>query len=377
MLLTAIKNCPFEELVEAIRTVAGGKTFVSPSIGDMIIKEYINKPDEEESVFSVLSQREREVLQLVAEGKTTKQAARRLHISPKTVEAHRLPIILTLTAGIVLSLAAVSIPGCRKATPSKPATTSSITSESQEAKEKRIKAEMQELVRNLGEGASYDPQLNLTGPITRMLGEEAEFSKLFSRLVELAEKGRLRFVKVAESDMPLFYKLAQELNAVIKGRVYVNAFTFTNEDEDGLPVYTIIINEKEFQKPPVELWIILIHELLGRVAETEMSGKLGSIEAEEARAYRREAEVLDRVIRCNDSFIQYIQQAASSKEDLQLLRQVLDIETLIEKKNKAEQQAEYYQRQVLKSQIYNLQSSIVHRLSSIVIGQPRVRWWGW
>ena len=84
-----LKNCPFEELTEAVRTVAGGKTYVSPAIGDMIVKEYASKPDEEKSVFSILSEREREVLQLLAEGKTTKQIAKRLHISPKTVEAHR------------------------------------------------------------------------------------------------------------------------------------------------------------------------------------------------------------------------------------------------------------------------------------------------
>lgn len=88
-----LKNCPFEELVEAIRAVADGKTFISSSIGDMIIKEYISKPEEEKSVFSVLSQREREVLQLLAEGKTTKQVGRLLNISPKTVEVHRLRIM--------------------------------------------------------------------------------------------------------------------------------------------------------------------------------------------------------------------------------------------------------------------------------------------
>lgn len=88
-----LKNCPFEELVEAVKTVFNGKTYISPSVGNMIIKEYISKPDDENSVFSILSQREREVLQLLAEGKTTKQIGRLLHISPKTVEAHRLRIM--------------------------------------------------------------------------------------------------------------------------------------------------------------------------------------------------------------------------------------------------------------------------------------------
>ncbi|MFZ0035470.1 MAG: response regulator transcription factor [Sedimentisphaerales bacterium] len=88
-----LKNRPFEELVEAVKTVAAGRPYVSPSVGDMIIKEYAGKPSEEKSAFSVLSQREREVLQLLAEGKTTKQIGRHLHISPKTVEAHRLRIM--------------------------------------------------------------------------------------------------------------------------------------------------------------------------------------------------------------------------------------------------------------------------------------------
>lgn len=88
-----LKNCPFEELVEAVRTVIKGKIYVSPSIGDMVVQDFISKPEEEKSAFSVLSQREREVLQLLAEGKSTKQAALRLHVSPKTIEAHRLNLM--------------------------------------------------------------------------------------------------------------------------------------------------------------------------------------------------------------------------------------------------------------------------------------------
>jgi DNA-binding NarL/FixJ family response regulator len=88
-----LKNCPFEELIKAIRIVMDGKTYISPSIGDMIVQDFVSKPDDSKSAFSILSQREREVLQHLAEGKTTKQAALCLHISPKTVEAHRLNIM--------------------------------------------------------------------------------------------------------------------------------------------------------------------------------------------------------------------------------------------------------------------------------------------
>jgi len=88
-----LKNSPFEELVEAIKTVVQGKTFISPSVGELIISEYVKKPHAADSAYSVLSQREREVLQLVAEGKSTKQIGQQLHISPKTVEVHRLRIM--------------------------------------------------------------------------------------------------------------------------------------------------------------------------------------------------------------------------------------------------------------------------------------------
>jgi DNA-binding NarL/FixJ family response regulator len=91
-----LKECPFEELAQAIRAVVDGKTYVSPSVGQTVIEDYISKPEDPQSAFHVLSQREREVLQLLAEGKPTKKVAKHLHISPKTVEAHRLRIMSKL-----------------------------------------------------------------------------------------------------------------------------------------------------------------------------------------------------------------------------------------------------------------------------------------
>lgn len=104
-----LKNCPFEELVKAVKTVFSGKTYISPSIGDMVIKEYAGKAREDETAFSVLSQREREVLQLLAEGKTTKQIGHCLYISPKTVEAHRLRIMGKLEIDNVAQLTKYAI----------------------------------------------------------------------------------------------------------------------------------------------------------------------------------------------------------------------------------------------------------------------------
>jgi DNA-binding NarL/FixJ family response regulator len=68
-----------------------------PSISDTVVEDMVTgEYGKEASAFSVLTPREREVLQLLAEGNTTKQAAMRLHISPKTVEAHRLRIMSKL-----------------------------------------------------------------------------------------------------------------------------------------------------------------------------------------------------------------------------------------------------------------------------------------
>ncbi len=89
-----LKDCEFDELVNAIRTVASGKDYISPSISNILVETCVNDdPKKQKSAFSTLTKREREVLQLITEGKTTKQTAKRLHISPKTVEVHRLNIM--------------------------------------------------------------------------------------------------------------------------------------------------------------------------------------------------------------------------------------------------------------------------------------------
>ena len=104
-----LKNCDFEELVDAVRIVVGGKTYISPSISDVVVQNYVNGSVEEDSAFSVLTKREREVLQLLAEGKTTKQTALCLYISPKTVEAHRLNIMSKLDMDSIAELTKYAI----------------------------------------------------------------------------------------------------------------------------------------------------------------------------------------------------------------------------------------------------------------------------
>ncbi len=85
-----LKDCALEELVKAIRIVVSNKTYLSPGVSDIVIKDFVNNwSSPGQTAFSVLTAREREVLQLMAEGKTTNQIAYQLCLSVKTVEAHR------------------------------------------------------------------------------------------------------------------------------------------------------------------------------------------------------------------------------------------------------------------------------------------------
>jgi DNA-binding NarL/FixJ family response regulator len=84
------KNCSFEELVSAISAVLSGGTYLCPKIATTVREDYVPCPGANESEPSpMLSSREREVLQLLAEGKSTKEIAFSLDLSVKTIEAHR------------------------------------------------------------------------------------------------------------------------------------------------------------------------------------------------------------------------------------------------------------------------------------------------
>lgn len=105
-----LKDCALEELTTAIKAVASGKIYLSPSITDVVVENYVRHSEKKESsAFSLLSQREREVLQLMAEGNTTKQIGLKLHISPKTVEGHRLRIMEKLNMESVAKLTKYAI----------------------------------------------------------------------------------------------------------------------------------------------------------------------------------------------------------------------------------------------------------------------------
>jgi DNA-binding NarL/FixJ family response regulator len=85
-----LKDCAFEELATAIRNVARGDTYLSPRIAEVVVKGYLDKtPGPSRGSGSVLTPREREVLQLLAEGMAAKEIASHLNVSVKTVETHR------------------------------------------------------------------------------------------------------------------------------------------------------------------------------------------------------------------------------------------------------------------------------------------------
>ncbi|MCL5986887.1 MAG: response regulator transcription factor [Actinobacteria bacterium] len=86
-----LKKAADIDLINAIRTVYKGLAFLYPSATKMLVQDYLERVEsgEEKDSYDGLSQREREVLQLIAEGYTSQEAAEKLFLSPKTVETYR------------------------------------------------------------------------------------------------------------------------------------------------------------------------------------------------------------------------------------------------------------------------------------------------
>ncbi len=106
-----IKDASRLELMVAIDSVLQNKTYISPGISDQVIEGYLNgrKTLKEESDWDTVTQREREVLKLLAEGFANKEIADFLHISVKTVEKHRSNLISKLDLHNVAQLTAFAI----------------------------------------------------------------------------------------------------------------------------------------------------------------------------------------------------------------------------------------------------------------------------
>jgi two-component system, NarL family, response regulator NreC len=103
-----LKDKADADIERAIRTVAGGRPFFSPSVAQALLEDYVRLMRERrvQDSFELLTERERQVLQLLAEGKSNKEAAGVLELSPYTIETHRENLMQKLglhnTAEIVL-----------------------------------------------------------------------------------------------------------------------------------------------------------------------------------------------------------------------------------------------------------------------------------
>ena len=107
-----LKNAGIEELELAIKSVARGEVYLSPKISRQVLENYVGRlggkkvPDNPEPfIYEKLTARQREILQLIAEGHTTKEIANKLNVSTKTVDTHRTQLMERLNihdiAGLV------------------------------------------------------------------------------------------------------------------------------------------------------------------------------------------------------------------------------------------------------------------------------------
>ena len=106
-----LKDCASQELATAIHQVAGGKKYLSPEITGVVIDDFLRGGTPEKAATSKthLSAREREVLQLIAEGWSTKQIASHLYVSIKTIETHRRQIMKKLDLHSIADLTKYAI----------------------------------------------------------------------------------------------------------------------------------------------------------------------------------------------------------------------------------------------------------------------------
>lgn len=84
-----LKDCAFDELVQAIAEVMAGGIYLSHEISDVVIKDYIDGLHGQKGPLDALTSREREIMQRLVEGQSSKEIATELHLSPKTVDVHR------------------------------------------------------------------------------------------------------------------------------------------------------------------------------------------------------------------------------------------------------------------------------------------------
>lgn len=107
-----LKHCLFDDLLEAIRIVSRGGRYLSPGVTKGFVGNYARLLSESnDSPLEILTEREREVLQLITEGKSTKQIALDLHVSTKAIESNRRKIMQKLDIDSIAELVKCAIVG--------------------------------------------------------------------------------------------------------------------------------------------------------------------------------------------------------------------------------------------------------------------------
>jgi DNA-binding NarL/FixJ family response regulator len=105
-----LKDVVFAELATAIRTVAVGETYLPPRVTEVIVKEYLQRiPLQESLACNALTAREREILQLFADGMSAKEIAQVNNVSTKTIETQRSSIMQKLGLFSIASLTKFAI----------------------------------------------------------------------------------------------------------------------------------------------------------------------------------------------------------------------------------------------------------------------------
>lgn len=91
-----LKDSDFHEIMQAIENAMAGKRYLSPALADEVFEMLLNADAGQENTLDLLSPREREVIQLIAEGKTNLLIAEKLSLSVRTIESHRLNLMKKL-----------------------------------------------------------------------------------------------------------------------------------------------------------------------------------------------------------------------------------------------------------------------------------------
>jgi DNA-binding NarL/FixJ family response regulator len=105
------KDSAFSDLLKAIHSVVASGTYLSPPLADLVLDDYFRRAQgkNEKSELEILSSREREVLQLIAEGNSSTEIALHMHISARTVDTHRHHIMKKLDIHTIAGLTKFAI----------------------------------------------------------------------------------------------------------------------------------------------------------------------------------------------------------------------------------------------------------------------------